>query len=86
MAGILSQHHIPYLIDTLLEQVNTKDIAIDRAIQAVTATYTEELTWLTRPDAGFHFGAKKTTESRLEDANLMDMAVTLMSRDRKSVV
>lgn len=70
---------IPYLIDALFEQVNTKEVAIDRAVQAVTATYTEELTRLTRPEAGFHFGANRITESRLEDANLMDMAVKMGS-------
>ena len=68
---------VPKLIDVFLEQIGTQDMIIKAILHVLTERYTTELTALTCPDAGFHFAAKKTTKTHLDDAQLTEMAIKM---------
>jgi hypothetical protein len=68
---------IPKLIDVLLEQASTHDMALKAILHISTQRYTTELMALTHINAGFHFVATKTTETQLDDPQLTEMATKM---------
>lgn len=68
---------VPKLINVFLEQASTKDMAIKAVLRFSMERYTTELMALTHPNAGFHFAATKTTETRLDGTQLTEMATEM---------
>ena len=65
---------IPKLIEVFLEQASTWYMAVKAILHISMEKYTTELVALTHSGAGFHFVVTKTTETRLDGAQLLVMA------------